>query len=324
MAKPSWFKIRNANNAASITILGDIGAWGVSFADFKRSVDAAGKPKELHISINSDGGDVYTGFAIYNYLQRHAARKIVTIEGLAASMASVVAMIGDEIVMPANATIMIHNPVGQIAGEGEQIVQFGESVKKMRMQIANAYADRTLMDVKDILKMMNSQTWLGAEEALAKGFATRIEEPVKIAAYFDLSKYRNAPKSYGQNKGKRPMAKNQQRAAADDFEGEEIDRDAIRKEERDALLARGKEIGALCKIAGKPQLAAQFIEDDKTPAEVTAELAKLADEDAKKRGGKKGTEVSARHAAGNDDSAVPEINTEKVYENWNKRKALGL
>ncbi len=328
---PSWFSVTNAQKgAASVSILGDIGGFGITFQDFARAVNAVGPVRRLEISINSDGGDVYTGFAIYNFLQRLEARKIVRVEGLAASMASVVTMAGDEIIMPANAVLMIHNPVGTIQGEGEQIVQFGESVKAMRMNIANAYADRTLMNVNKILKMMDAQTWIGAEDALAMGFATQIEAPQKMAAIFDLSKFGNAPESYGQTRGFK--MKNRQHAqrgkAEDDFDFEDTPtRESIRAE----LLARNKEIGALCKIAGKPELAAQFIEDDKSPAEVTAELAELADADAKKatKNGKgavaaKGGEVSARHAAKADGEETPEIDTGAVYARWNKRKALGL
>src|SRR5689334_5129571 len=109
--KPSRFSVRNAaGKSADVSILGDSGAWGVSFQDFKNSLDATGSPRVLNISINSDGGDVYTGFAIYQYLALHSAKKIVRVEGLAASMASVVAMVGDEIIMPRNSTMMIHNP----------------------------------------------------------------------------------------------------------------------------------------------------------------------------------------------------------------------
>lgn len=336
MAKrQSWFTVNARGNEASVSILGDIGGWGVSFADFRRSVEAAGSIRRLNISINSDGGDVYTGFAIYNFLARHSARKIVTVEGLAASMASVVFMVGDERIMPANAQLMIHNPMGSITGEGDQIVKFGESVNKMRMNIANAYADRTLLPVPKVLKMMDAQTWIGADEALDMGFATKVEEPRKIAAYFDLSKFKNAPKSYGQNGKGTAMPKTRQNAGAADDEFEEKDVDTIRKEERDRLRAQHREVTALCKIAGRPELAAKFIDDDKTPADVTAELERLADEDAKKggrsatRNGKGGasreSEVSARHRVGEEGGDAPkEINTLAIYANWNKRKALGL
>ena len=281
--KPSWFGMRNAENgAADISIIGDIGGFGIGFGEFKRSLDALGTPKVLKISVNSDGGDVYTGFAIYNSLMRHPARKIVTVEGLAASMGSVVAMAGDERIMPRNATMMIHNPVGSISGESPQIIKFGESVAKMRMNIASAYADATLMPVDELLRMMDAQTWIGAEDALKMGFATKIEKPMDIAAYFDVSRYRNAPKSYGarSRKGVNAMTKR----PAEDFESEELSADQVRAQVRDEMKTQNAKITALCKLAGLPECAPDFIAKDMSEADVLAELDALK---AEKNGTKK-------------------------------------
>jgi ATP-dependent Clp protease protease subunit len=325
MAKRSWFSVRNSGGGnGSVSILDEIGAFGVTFADFRNSVNALGRVRTLNISINSPGGDVYTGFAIYDYLNRLSARKVITVEGLAASMASVIFMAGDERIMPQNATLMIHNPMGSIAGGGEEIVQFGESVKKLRTQIANAYVDATLQPKGEILKMMDAQSWLDAATAFDLGFATQVEEPAKIAAFFDVSKFGNAPKTYGFNKRGLNMTKKTGAQADTEFEDTAADREAIRKEERDALLARHKEITALCTLARKPDLAAKFIEDDKSPAEVTAELAKLVAEEGKGKGKGKGTEVSARHDAREETPTVPEIDTAKIYARFNKTKAVGL
>jgi ClpP class serine protease len=127
-------------------------------------------------------------------LNRHSARKIVTVEGLAASMASVIAMAGDEVVMPSNAMMMIHNPLGSITGGSDEIESFASALKIMRDNIAQAYKDRTGLGLDEIQKMMTRETWLSAEEAVAKGFADRIEAPRKIAASnLGLSRFTNVP-----------------------------------------------------------------------------------------------------------------------------------
>jgi ATP-dependent Clp protease protease subunit len=147
----------------------------------------------LRISIASNGGDVATGFAIYNILERHSARKIVTIEGLAASMASVIAMAGDEVIMPSNSLLMIHNPWGNVTGGGDQIISFGEALIKMRDSIADTYAKRSGIKRAEILAMMDRETWLDAEEAVSLGFADRVEGPRQMAALIDTNRFQNTP-----------------------------------------------------------------------------------------------------------------------------------
>src|SRR5262245_39106920 len=122
MSKP-WFSMRAAAGpVGEVSIFSEIGGGGVTSEAFHVELSRlrARGVKTLTISINSDGGDVTAGFAIMNMLGRFPARKVVRIEGIAASMASVIAMVGDEIVMPSNAMMMIHNPWGSITGGAEQ------------------------------------------------------------------------------------------------------------------------------------------------------------------------------------------------------------
>jgi ATP-dependent Clp endopeptidase proteolytic subunit ClpP len=152
--------------------------------------------KTLLISINSDGGDVSTGMAIANMLQRFPVKKIVRIDGLAASMASVIAMVGDEIVMPSNSMLMIHNPWGSVGGSAEQIKSFGTALEMMKKNIVTAYAKRTGIDPAHIQEMMDAETWLSAEEAVRLGFADRLEGRLAMAAMAnlpDISRFNRAP-----------------------------------------------------------------------------------------------------------------------------------
>jgi ATP-dependent Clp protease protease subunit len=191
----SWFSMNagRTTGKASISIYSDIGDFGMSARDFNEELMSLGRPQELQIRISSNGGDVATGFAIYNMLERHPANKIVTVDGLAASMASVIAMAGDEIVMPSNSQIMIHNPWGGVVGESDKIMSFGEALAQMRQSIADAYVKRSGMSEADIFAMMDRETWLTAQDAVTLGFADRVEEPMKMAAQFNTSKFRNTP-----------------------------------------------------------------------------------------------------------------------------------
>jgi ATP-dependent protease ClpP protease subunit len=117
----------------------------------------------------------------------------VTIDGIAASMASVIAMAGDEIVMPSNSMFMIHNPWGAVGGDSETLRTFGEALAKMRDQIAETYAARSGQPLEEILAMMSRETWLTAQEAVDMGFADRVEEPRKMVALVNTSKFLNTP-----------------------------------------------------------------------------------------------------------------------------------
>jgi len=191
----SWFSIKAASNAsADISIFSDIGGNGLTAQAFADTLSGLGSRGTLRIAISSDGGDVSTGFAIYNMLNRHPANKIVTVEGLAASMASVIAMAGDEIVMPENSMLMIHNPVGAIVGGAEQMSSFADALAIMQENIAQTYVDRSGQSMATVQKMMNDETWLGAEAAVEKGFADRVAKPVAASARaFNLTRFSHVP-----------------------------------------------------------------------------------------------------------------------------------
>jgi ATP-dependent Clp endopeptidase proteolytic subunit ClpP len=193
----SWFTAKAARGEIpEIEILSDIGEFGLSFEDFNNALKALGPVKELLITISSNGGEVSTGFAIYDRLKRLSAHKTVRVMGLAASMASVIAMAGDEIVMPENAMLMIHNPWGGVVGEAEQIRSFSEALEMMKSNIESAYVNRTKRPAEEIRAMMNRETWLTASEAVRLGFADRVEEPMRKAASLDVSRFKNIPAGF--------------------------------------------------------------------------------------------------------------------------------
>lgn len=191
------------NDIGQIDLYGEISDvtwWGdeVTPAQFKADLGDLGDVANLDIHINSGGGDVFAGFTIYNILARHKAHKTVYIDGLAASIASLIAMAGDEIKMPANSMMMIHNAWAAIAGNAQELRDMADELEKVDGLLRNTYVSKTGLDEAEIADMMANETWFTAEEALEKGFATEVEEAVKIAASLDkkfIDRYQHVPEA---------------------------------------------------------------------------------------------------------------------------------
>lgn len=166
---------------------------GVGAKNFAKDLKAMGELSQLDIRINSPGGSVFEGLAIYNQLRAHAAVKTVYVDGLAASIASVIAMAGDEIIMPSNALMMIHDPAGFAMGTAADFEKMVDTLNKIKEVVVNVYTNRSGLDREKIEILMSEETWMTASEAVLLGFATHQTEAVKVAASFDLSMYRNSP-----------------------------------------------------------------------------------------------------------------------------------
>jgi ATP-dependent Clp endopeptidase proteolytic subunit ClpP len=187
------------NKKATITIYTEIGGYwdGISANQFAKDLKALGDIDEINLRISSPGGEVFDGQTIYTILKSHKARVIVDIDGLAASIASVIAMAGDEIRMADNALMMIHNAWGYGVGTAEDLRSTADLLEKVNGTIIGTYVKRTGKDEADIVKMMDAETWMSAAEAKEHGFIDSITDALEMAASFDLSKfrYRNTPKA---------------------------------------------------------------------------------------------------------------------------------
>jgi ATP-dependent Clp endopeptidase proteolytic subunit ClpP len=194
--KPEAFKIVCKADEAEVTIYDVIDRWfGVSPTAVRDALKDAGEVKTIRVRINSPGGNIVDGTAIYNILKSHKAKKIAVIDGVAASMASVVAMAGDEIEMGEGAYMMIHNPLGVVwGGEADDMREMADLLDKMKGQLVGIYERRTGMDAAEISQMMDEETWMTAEEAIENGFADRTVPSLKLAASVDVSQFQNAPK----------------------------------------------------------------------------------------------------------------------------------
>ncbi len=160
---------------------------GVGPERFRNELKALGDVPEFRVRINSPGGSVFDGVAIHSLLKSHKGKKIVTIDGVAASIASVIAMAGDEIEMAQGAFLMIHDPVWCQYGNAEDMRDMAELLDKVKSQIAGIYAARTKLPADKIDALISAETWMTAAEAVALGFADRAVESPAIAASFGES-----------------------------------------------------------------------------------------------------------------------------------------
>lgn len=185
------FDFRSSSSGTEIDIYDEISRWGISASYFRaRLKDASG---DLTIRINSPGGIVTEGIAIYNDLLAYKGHKRVEITGLAASMATVIAMAGDEIAIAENAFFMIHNAWGLAIGDHRDMQATAEILAKMSDAIGRTYAANTSLGIRAIKEMMDKETWFTGKEAHEQGFATELLKPVDAKAKFDLSAFSNTP-----------------------------------------------------------------------------------------------------------------------------------
>lgn len=185
--KQSW-QIKNQINETDLLIYGTIGLFDDE-NDPKEFATAVANIKApvLNIRINSGGGDLFAGHAMYNIIKSFNGLKRVFIDGLAASAASIVAMAGDEVIMPANTLLMIHNAQTVAYGDSSNFKKLADDLDKMNSTLVAVYQQKTGLNTQKIQKMLNNETWLTAEEALELGFATKVVDSMKIVANSNLS-----------------------------------------------------------------------------------------------------------------------------------------
>lgn len=174
-------------------------------ADFLNSLNGVGK---INVYINSPGGDSFAGNAIYNILKRNAASKTVYIEGVAASAASVIAMVGNPIIMPPGAQVMIHNAWTIIMGNANDLRKEADTLDKVSASHIEIYAENAAEGVtpEQFKAMMDAETWMDGTEA-AKVFKSVKVEGERVAASIDaryFDRYKNIPEKVRQPTSKDP------------------------------------------------------------------------------------------------------------------------
>jgi ATP-dependent Clp protease, protease subunit len=179
------YNFKAARRDAEVLIYGEIGDelfGGVSAKAFATDLKKAGKLDNITVRLNSPGGSIFDGVAIYNTLRNHPAKVGVHIDGLAASAASVVAMAGDTIEMADNALLMIHEPWYLAAGSASELRAIAVSLDKISEGMADTYAKRAGKSIDEARAWMEAETWFTAEDARAAGLVDKLVEPLKAAA----------------------------------------------------------------------------------------------------------------------------------------------
>ena len=182
-----WYEIQAAANNApgEIHLYDQIGGWGISASRFLREVSEAGlfNASQVDIRIHSPGGSVLDGFAIYNTLKRLTGIVNIYIDGLAASMASVIAMLpGATVHMPSNAFMMVHNPYGGLVGDASDLRDYADLLDKNSAVMIDAYTQKTGLSREDVESLMKEETWMTGAEAVEKGFADVLLPEMQMAA----------------------------------------------------------------------------------------------------------------------------------------------
>ena len=178
----TWYNMTAAEGetSAEISIYDAIGSFDVNakqFVDELKEINA----DTINLRINSPGGSVIDGNAMFNALQRHPAKVITHIDGLAASMASVIAMAGDEVHMADNALLMIHNPWTFSMGDADELRADADLLDKMSASILSSYG-RSQYEADEIKNLMDEETWFTAQEAFDAGFVDHISTGLRAAA----------------------------------------------------------------------------------------------------------------------------------------------
>ena len=190
--KKSWYSInaKHKEKYADVYLYDEIGSYGMSAKDFVNDMKEL-DGRDIYLHINCAGGEVFDGMAIYNTLKKYDGKVIAYIEGIAASMGSVIPLAADEIIMSENSLLMIHNAWGGIMGEAEDMRKTAQLLDKLSGEIANIHTKKTGLDLVTVQQMMDDETWFNAEEAFEYGFIDRVSDAIKVAASFDISKFKN-------------------------------------------------------------------------------------------------------------------------------------
>lgn len=185
-----YFSLEKVNQTATINIYGDITSWAwednpwgdISAATLSKQLETLGDVDQIDVFINSYGGEVAEGLAIYNALRRHKAKVTTYCDGFACSIASVIFMAGDERVMNEASLLMIHNAWTWTQGNAAELRKQAEDLDKITQASVEAYKAHSSLEEEEIKELMDAETWILPEEALDYGFATSISKTENVHA----------------------------------------------------------------------------------------------------------------------------------------------
>lgn len=210
-----WFRIENrapdsGSTTARLDIYDTIGFTGTSAKGFLDSIKAL-DAKQIDVHLNSPGGEARDAVAIYNSLKDHPAKVVMTIDGVAASAASLIAMAGDEVIMNMGSEMMVHEPFGAAVGNADDMVHLAEVLNKTADSYASIYAAKAGGTIEKWRGVMRAETWFTAQEAVDFGLADVVvkSEVPEVKSQFDFTIYNYA----GRDKAPAPLIDTQTPAA---------------------------------------------------------------------------------------------------------------
>jgi len=219
-----WFEIKNKTDRAEIWIYEQIGEdfWtggGTTAKSFQKELSGI-TASQIDLHINSPGGEVFDGITIYNLIKQHPANVTTYIDGLAASIASVIALAGDRVVMAENALFMVHNPFGMVMGTASEMRSMADVLDKVSGSIIGTYTGKSGKTDEEIKSLLDAETWMNADEAMAAGFVDEIAGKMDMAAcakfapVMEKLKFKNVPQDIAGEK-EPPTAREIERALRD-------------------------------------------------------------------------------------------------------------
>ena len=227
--KPEWFKVIAASEDTSAEILlFDFIGW--PYNDPRDLIHALADMGDVTVRINSPGGDVFDGAAIYNAFSSHKGIITTRIEGLAASMASVIAMAGKKVQAYDNTFFMVHNSSTFAMGNQYELRDTADLLEKVDTTITDAYQKKTKKGKKEISEMMKATTWMTAKEAKDHGFVDEIVTGKSVKADFNLSIFANLPDEFNIESNNEPTIRDLEKALRDA---------GLSRNSAKAVLARG-------------------------------------------------------------------------------------
>lgn len=335
----------NKDEPQTLLIFDEIGFWGVQAKDFVRDL-AAVESKTLNVEINSPGGDVFAGLAIYNALKSSGKEVVTKVMGVAASAASVIFMAGDKRIAPKNTFVMVHNPWSFAVGNADELRETADTLDKIGSSLRGIYTAGTGLSDEEVGEMLSKDTWLTADEAHEKGFVTEVVEEVQAKASFDMARAElpdNVKAVFTLANESTPSQEGEQTVEGEGAEQEQAPANplaeqieavakahgfeafasewAVKFDSLEAVTARAKEateIKSLCAVAKMPTKADGLIRAGRTLSEVRAELVKaMAENDEQTH---TDTSQQSQNGLKTGNSAKPQVSTKSLWASHNRKR----
>ncbi|MCP5016297.1 MAG: Clp protease ClpP [Ketobacter sp.] len=178
----NWYSIKNKGNTLDLSIHDEIGTWGVTAYEFLSELEDHKDATVINLSINSPGGSVIEGLAIYNALKRHPAKVNANVVALAGSAASFIMMAADHVTMPENSILFIHKAQGVAMGESDDFREVADIMDMYEKMIVNIYMTKATISEDAIRELMAKSSHIIPNDALEYGFIDQVGDSIDIAA----------------------------------------------------------------------------------------------------------------------------------------------